>query len=118
MADQVTVTVAQGQYATGDSIAASVVNGRSDAIRVADHQSGCTIVTVERQSGSSWQAQNPCLLRSPTRLVTLALGSVTAVSVSPPGGGWAPGAYRVSLTYRAETGDAETAVTSAVFRVG
>jgi len=117
MAELVTVVVAQGRYAAGDGIAVSVVNGLLVAIRVADHQSGCTIVSVERQSGSSWQAQNPCLLRSPTRLVALASGSVTAVAVPPPDRGWALGAYRVTLTYRMETGDAVTAVASAGFRV-
>jgi len=117
MAGQVTIAVAQ-QYGPNDTIEASVANGLPGDIRVADHQSGCTILTVERLAGSSWQAQNPCLLRSPTRLTALAAGSVTPVAVQPPPGGWSPGVYRATLVYREAAGDVETSVTSATFRVG
>ncbi|HUY79124.1 MAG TPA: hypothetical protein VMV29_20315 [Ktedonobacterales bacterium] len=117
MAGQVTIVVTQQQYGPGDTIEASVANGLPGDIRVADHQSGCTILTVERQAGSSWQAQNPCLLRSPTRLTALSAGSVTPVGVQPPPGGWARGLYRAILVYREAAGDVETTVMSAAFRV-
>lgn len=97
---QVTVGAEQPTYAPADAITATVAIGLADDIRVADHQSGCTIVAIERLDGATWRMQRPCPLRSPTRLLELAVGSVTVARVEPPVGGWATGDYRVSLAYR------------------
>ena len=113
----VTLAVEQSSYGQTDTITATVANGLGGDIRVADHQSGCTIVAVERLTGAAWALQHPCPLRSPTRLIALAAGSVTAAAIPPPVGAWATGAYRLTLNYRPAEADDVTTLTSAQFTV-
>jgi hypothetical protein len=119
---QVTVVASQPRYGPQDHVTVTVTNGLASAILAADHQSNCTTVTIERQDGQTWQPQNPCLLRSATRLVTLAPGSATPVDLAPPAGsgasGWAPGTYRLAFTYRLDQSGTDTSITSPPFTIG
>ncbi len=94
----VTLVVAQTPTTRYDPLRVIVINGYSTPIQVADHQSGCGIVSVERQSGSAWTLVAPCQLEPPTTLISIQPGSSYEQSVQPSGA-WEPGTYRVVLRY-------------------
>lgn len=94
----VTLVVAQTPTNRIDPLRVIVINGFATPIQVADHQSGCGIVSVERQSGDAWTPVVPCRLETPTVLVTITAGSSYDQTVQPEGS-WAPGTYRVVLRY-------------------
>lgn len=80
-------------------------------------------VTLERQSGGSWQPQNPCRLMSATHLITFGSGSLTTVSLRPQSAGptleWAVGTYHVAVTYSvSRTTGSGTSVLSPSFTIG
>ncbi len=116
-AGMVTVGADLPSYGQADALTITVANGLADDIRVADHQSGCSLVAVERLDGAMWRMQHPCPLRSPTRLITLAAGEVTALRIPPPASGWATGAYRATLHYRRADADDVTTLHSTQFTV-
>ena len=117
----VTIITDQQRYSARDTVTATITNGVGSDILAADHQSNCTIVTIQRQDGQTWQPQNPCALKSATRLITLAPGSVTAQPLAPPASaaaGWAPGTYRIAFTYQTTQSGPETTLYSAQFTIG
>ena len=75
-----TVTLRPGQAHAGvtDTLTVTVVNDLPVAIQVEDHQSDCTIVTLERQVGGDWQAVASCQLETPTRLQSIPPGATQA----------------------------------------
>jgi hypothetical protein len=79
-----TVTLRPGQTHAGvtDTLTVTVVNGLPAAIQVEDHLSDCTIVTLERQEGSSWQAVALCHVETPTRLLSIPPGATQIVILS------------------------------------
>jgi hypothetical protein len=126
-----TVTLRQGQTHAGvtDTLTVTVVNGLPAAIQVEDHQSDCTIVTLERQEGSGWRAVATCQLETPTRLLSIPPGATQIVTLKPAGGPqpgtWQAGTYRFALRYSAAEGQASPAafaptgiVYSATFTIG
>src|SRR5215472_5610119 len=58
------VTLHLGQMHAGvtDALSVTVANDLPQAILVEDHQSECTVVTLERQEGGGWLAVAPCQL--------------------------------------------------------
>lgn len=118
---QVTVTTGKPQYAPTNTVDVTIANGLSSGILAADHQSDCTVLVIEHLSGQTWQPQNPCLLKSPTRLIPFGAGTSTQQTLQPPSGqttaGWPTGSYRISLTYRQTPGGPETTVYSAQFTI-
>lgn len=119
---QVTVTTSQQRYTPSDTVIVTITNGLATRILAADHQSNCTIVRIELQSGQAWQPQNPCKLMSPTRLIPLDPGSATTQQLQPiqQAGAtrWTSGTYRIVLAYRQNPTDADTTIYSASFDVG
>jgi len=119
---QVTIITDQPRYGASDTVHATVTNGLASSVLTADHQSNCGIVTIERQEGQTWQPQNPCLLKTATRLITLAPGSVTTAPLQPPtaagASGWTAGTYRVAFTYRLSQAGSDTTIYSAQFSIG
>jgi hypothetical protein len=93
-----------------DAVSVTVANDLPVAILVEDHQSECTVVTLERQEGSGWLAVAPCQLETPTRLLLISSGTAQSVTLKPEGGSqpgmWQAGTYRFALHYSAgaETG--------------
>ena len=102
-ANAVTVSTDKAVYAPGDTIVVTIANNLATSVWAADHQSNCTIVTVERLVGGTWERQNPCLRLSPTRLIEIQAGTVSVQRLSPPTQsgvtGWPTGSYRVVFTY-------------------
>jgi hypothetical protein len=119
---QVTVAVDKQRYGPSETIVVTITNGLSTGILAADHQSNCTTVVLERLSGGTWQAQNPCPLKSPTRLIPFGAGTATQQQLRPQGQGtapgWSPGTYRVAFTYMLSASGAGTTVYSSNFTIG
>jgi hypothetical protein len=101
------VTLHLGQTHTGvtDAVSVTVANDLPTAILVEDHQSECTVVTLERQQGGGWLAVAPCQLETPTRLLSIPSGTAQTVTLRPEGGPqprlWQAGTYRFALHYSA-----------------
>ena len=103
------VTLRLGQTHSGvtDTVSVTVTNILPQAILVEDHQSQCTVVTLERQEGGGWLAVAPCLLETPTRLLPIPSGTAQTVTLRPEGGPqprvWQAGTFRFALHYSAGT---------------
>ena len=117
------VSVATGklQYGASETVEVTITNGLSSAILAADHQSDCTVLVIQHLSGTIWLSLNPCLLKSPTRLIAFGAGTTTPKRLMPPSGsgaaGWPIGTYRIAFTYRQQASGPETTVYSAQFTV-
>jgi hypothetical protein len=120
-AGNVTVLPDKQHYATGEAITAAIANGLTSRVLAADHQSGCTVVVVEREVARVWQPQNLCQLKSPTRLIPIGAGAALTQQVPPPSSagsaGWPVGTYRLALRYRLSPGDQDTTIYSATFSI-
>jgi hypothetical protein len=101
------VTLHLGQTHAGvtDAVSVTVSNDLPTAILVEDHQSECTVVTLQRQEGGGWLAVAPCQLETPTRLLSILSGTAQTVTLRPEGGpqprAWQAGTYRFALHYSA-----------------
>ncbi len=80
---KVTVTVNHSSYGPCDSIQVIIANGLASAIAVADHQTSCSVVTVEVQVNGGWQPVDLCPLMAPTRLYMICNGTAVAETVHP-----------------------------------
>jgi hypothetical protein len=122
MRDEMVVTTDQAQYAPDATIHVALTNRGTADVRVADHQSDCTAVRIERWDGQAWQMQAPCRLMRPTRLHTIAAGATLAQDVRPPAdagaAGWPPGTYRAACAYLSGPDGAEAEAHSALFTIG
>jgi hypothetical protein len=101
----VTLHLGQTHARVTELVSVTVANGLPRTILVEDHQSECTVVTLERQEGSRWLAVAPCQLETPTRLVPIASGAAQTVTLRPEGGPqprmWHARTYRFALHYSA-----------------
>ena len=117
----VTVVTSKSHFGATETVLVTIANGLASSILAADHQSDCTVLAIEYWTGQTWQLQNPCLLRSPTRLVPFGAGTSTLQQLRPPSGpnasGWLTGAYRIAFAYRHAPGDEETTIYSAQFTI-
>jgi hypothetical protein len=117
----VTVTASKAQYGPTETVSVTIANGLSSGILAADHQSDCTVLLIEYLTGQTWQAQNLCRLKSPTRLISFGAGTATSQLLHPPSGpnasGWSVGTYRIAFTYRQSPSGPETTVYSAQFTI-
>ena len=95
---RVSVATDKSVYDVTETILAKVTNGLEQTIATWDHQSYCTILTLQKlESTGSWMDVAPCRLETPTRLVRI--GPLTEVSVKIPPGN-SPGIYRLRLTWQ------------------
>lgn len=123
---QVTLTVDQAHYGPCDRIAVRIANGLSTPISAADHQTGCSLIALEREINGAWLRVPPCLLQTPTRLLSIPPEVVVLQQIPPGrdslhGAGWAAGTYRATFTYLlgpAATSTQGATVTSAPFTIG
>ncbi|HEY2571515.1 MAG TPA: hypothetical protein VGI27_08575, partial [Solirubrobacteraceae bacterium] len=54
-AGTVAVVTDKSHYALSDTINATILNGLDHAIDAADHQTDCTVVSVQVQTSTGWQ---------------------------------------------------------------
>jgi hypothetical protein len=121
---QVTVAVDKTHYAPTDTITVTILNGLAAIISTTDHQTNCTIVTLERLVNGAWQPEGACRLMTPTRVVPISPGTTVQQLSSSA---WPTGTYRVAFRYftepDAELGQGATpgqgaVVYSATFTIG
>ena len=96
----VILQVGAASYPPGSVVHVTIKNQSNQAINFADHQTNCTVLTVQRQVGDSWQKMAPCRLEILTRLHTLNAGASMDVSINTAGP-WPAGVYRARLDFRA-----------------
>lgn len=115
----ITVTTSKAQFTSAETITVFINNGLSQGIFVADHQTRCSLVTLERQTGDGWQPVAPCPLMTPTVLVEIAASTINTQRLGAPGAAqqWPAGTYRVRLAYAPQRLVAATIIYSAPFAV-
>lgn len=112
------VISANAHYGVHDALDIDVNNRLPGDIQVADHQTDCSIVQLERQDGQTWTLVNPCQLKSPTRLITLATQSTSRHTVHAPSTtGWSSGTYRATITYTSGNANQSVNVHSSTFTI-
>ncbi|HEY7340566.1 MAG TPA: hypothetical protein VH591_06785 [Ktedonobacterales bacterium] len=116
----ITLTTDHASYTTSATIIVILINGRPDSIFAFDHQTSCTILTLQRQTGSGWQPVGGCAQGRMTVQVEIKAGATMKISLAPSAGQihptpWPAGAYRVVLSYalqKQEMATGSMAVTS------
>ncbi|HLY32128.1 MAG TPA: hypothetical protein VKQ36_13950 [Ktedonobacterales bacterium] len=124
-ASVVTLSLNKSQFAPNDTITVTVTNGGSTDIFAANHQTNCTIISLQILTDGAWQTIHNCQEYSATRLIKIPAGA-TSVQTLAPGGGqivnkpWAAGTYRATLGYGpgdTPASNADHVATSATFTV-
>jgi len=100
----VTLTTDQASYTTSSTILVTLTNHRSTSIFAFDHQTSCTILTLQRQTASGWQAVGGCAQGRMTVQVEIKAGANMKITIAPTAGQihptpWPAGTYRVALNY-------------------
>lgn len=115
----VTVTLGQARYTTSETITVYINNGLSQSIWVANHQTSCSLVTLELQSSSVWREVAPCQVKTPTGQIEIKPGTSNTQQVLAPGrpAAWPAGTYRVRLTYALQRLGPSTTIYSGTFTV-
>lgn len=107
---QVALIPGASGYDMSDSINVVVRNSSSQTIYAVAHFTDCSVVSLERLVGSSWQPVNPCTDGFPHPAVTrIAPGADLAIQLPPMSASsaeqtnatthWPLGTYRIALTY-------------------
>lgn len=108
---QVSVLLGAAAYTEGDVLLVTVMNGLDDTIYADDEKTDCSIVVLERRTGSRWDPLLACGLgRTPVAL-PIGPGRARTTEINPrsthfgiaPGSaplGFGAGTYRVTFTYR------------------
>lgn len=104
---QVTIAVGKTHYATNEAISITITNGTANSITTTNHQSGCSIVMLQKavSSGGTWQIQDVCREEILTHTVSLPAHTAQVVSLAPSSNmlvknaTWAPGNYRIAFSF-------------------
>jgi len=102
--DAITLTTDHASYSTSATIIVTLINGRSTSIFTFDHQTSCTILTLQRQTASGWQPVGGCAQGRMTVQVEIQAGANMKITLSPTAGQihpapWPAGTYRAVLNY-------------------
>jgi hypothetical protein len=92
------------RYSSGETIVVQVTNTLDTAVTTRDQRFQCSIIALERRSGSAgeWTEVRDCPSGAPVSEVTLEPGSTTTVRLESGGGmsgSLEPGVYRAALDY-------------------
>ena len=122
--DAVTLTTDRTSYTTSATIIVTLSNHRSTSVFAFDHQTSCTILTLQRQTASGWQAVGGCSLGRMTQQIEVKAGETMKITIAPDAGQihpmpWPAGTYRAVLNYALQKQNmaARTMATSATFTV-
>jgi hypothetical protein len=96
--------VEQQHYPTTGVITTSIFNGSTVPIYVANHQTSCTIVSLQMLDNSGWTTVRTCRLMTVTGIIKIAAGATTMVQLMASAGQisstpWLAGTYRAKLSY-------------------
>ena len=101
--DAVVLSIDHTSYTPSSTINVTLINHRSTSIFTFDHQTSCTILTLQRQTTNGWVATGGCALG---RMTQRSKSSRTHMQIAlAPGAGqmhatpWPAGTYRVILNY-------------------
>lgn len=100
----VTLSADHASYSPSSTITITVTNNRSTSIFTFDHQTSCTILTLQRQKASGWENVGGCAMGRATRQVEIKAGATMQVTLAPGAGQmqaipWPTGTYRAVLNY-------------------
>ena len=121
--NSVTLTIDHAAYTPSSSIVVTLVNHRSTSIFSFDHQTSCTILTLQRQTANGWENVGNCAMGRLTRQIEIAAGDKMQVTLAPGAGQlkptpWPAGTCRVILHYALAGQDAASnSVTTATFTI-
>jgi hypothetical protein len=100
-ADRVSVTTDKNEYDVSETIVGEIVNGNDQTIVTLDHQSNCTILTLQKQEANGWVSIARCPLLSPS--LPVKIGPRTEVLVKLASGSFnnrfEPGTYRLQFIW-------------------
>ncbi len=109
------MTVGKAQYTPHETITVTIDNGLAKSIAAANHQSGCTLVTLQWQDAQgNWQDQNRCRQGMMTKMIMLPPHSSQLQAISPTSGTfaikaqWAKGNYRFVFNFTLGNADIES----------
>lgn len=111
-------------YTPSSTIIVTLSNTLATSVRTFDHQTNCTIVTLQRQTTNGWSNVGGCAMMIATRIVEIAAGETRKIALSPGAGQmhatpWPAGTYRVTVHYALPGQDmsALTVVTTPTFTI-
>lgn len=122
----VVVKPSQAEYLPGQLVTGIIVNEMPSPIRLFDHNSFCSIITMEMlDAAGAWTPAYLCELKSPTQPVILQPKTVTKVGLPEaaiPEFSYRPGTYRLSILFAPVNADGtplarDVVVKSAPFNV-
>ena len=103
--DDVQLTLSDTTARPGQPITVTVTNRSSSPIATFDHQSLCSIFTIQKQDEDEWENVLECLLKSPTVPVAIPPGDSRSLAFNGGShfldpGALDPGMYRVEFVYK------------------
>lgn len=116
----VAVRASASLYRPGQTIVVTIFNHSAHPIFFANHQTNCTVVLLQVQTGSLWQPVALCKLMIVTRWLSLGAGNSLSVALKPGQAGWTAGTYRIAFRYASNAPAASGSVQdifSSLFRV-
>lgn len=123
-AQGVTLSSDRGAYSPTSTIIVTLANRGSSSIFAPNHQTGCTILTLQRETSSDWQPVGRCALGILTHLVEVRAGETMRILLAPGAGEfrptpWPTGTYHAVLRYTldGQATEADTIVATANFIV-
>lgn len=113
----ITLTTDHASYTTSGAIIVTLINGRSTSIFTFDHQTSCTILTLQRQTNSGWQPVGGCAQGRMTVQVEVKAGATMKITLAPTAGQihpapWPAGTYRAVLGYSLQKQEMATGSTA------
>jgi hypothetical protein len=94
----VSVEINKQEYRHGEEIVVTITNNLDSRITTFDQQAFCSIVRLERQSGTEWQEVRNCFSGPPSRFITLEPHTETVVKLGQLLS-LSPGIYRASIIF-------------------
>lgn len=112
-------------YTPSSTINITLINHRSTSIFTFDHQTSCTILTLQRQTTTGWENVVGCAMGRPTQLIEIKAGATMQIALAPGAGQiqatpWPSGMYRAVLNYALQRQDMATTIMMATptFTIG
>jgi hypothetical protein len=117
-AGSVTIATNAHQYTAGATLTVTINNNGNQSIYAADHQSNCTVVQIQRMTGSTWSEVHKCAVLTATVMHEFGAHQSATVRLVGSPEAWPKGTYRAVFSHGAtrDSAPAETAY-SAAFQV-
>jgi hypothetical protein len=116
------LSVDKSSYTPSSTIIVTLVNRGATNVITFDHQTGCTILTLQRQVSGDWQPVGSCAMGRVTQQVTIPAGKTMQIKLTPGGGQihpslWPTGTCRVVLRFASSQQGAATVVATMLFTI-